>query len=61
MDNNTTQLDPAALDAVSSQTKQPQKKKASWTYTILWMVSMMLLLNVSLALIVYILHYYKVI
>jgi len=53
MDNNTTQRNPATLDRVSSQTKQPQKKKASWLRTILWMLSMILLLNVVSTIIVY--------
>jgi len=39
----------------------PRKKKASWLRTILWMLSMMLLVNVIMAVIAYILHRYKII
>ena len=39
----------------------PQKKKASWLRTILWMLSMMLLVNVVMAIIAYVLYRYKII
>jgi hypothetical protein len=39
----------------------PHKKKASWLRTILWMLSMVLLVNVIMAVIAYILHCYRII
>lgn len=36
-----------------------QKKKASWTNTILWMLSMMLLVNVIIAIIAYFMFFYN--
>ena len=39
----------------------PLKKKASWLRTILWMLSMMLLVNVVMAIIAYVLYSYKII
>lgn len=39
----------------------PKKKNASWTRTILWMLSMVILVNVVMAIIAYVLHLYKII
>jgi len=44
-----------------SQTMVPKKKKASWSRTILWMLSMVILVNVAMAIIAYVLHLYKII
>ena len=49
------------VEGQQSQVATPKKRKASWTRTILWMVSMMLLVNVVMAIIAYILYRYKVI
>lgn len=38
-----------------------KKKKASWARTILWMVSMMLLVNVIFAILAYFLYRFKII
>ena len=39
----------------------PKKKKASWTRTILWMLSMVLLVNVFFAIVAYVLHRMQII
>ena len=49
-DGNT--IEPAA---------NPKKKKASWTRTILWMLSMVLLVNVFFAIVAYVLHRMQII
>lgn len=61
MDNQTPQAPSAALDTLAGPARPAAKKKASWTRTILWMLSMVLLLNVVMALIAYTLHHYQVI
>jgi len=48
-----------AGDQISS-TPPRKKKKASWFRTILWMVSMMLLVNVIMAIIFYVLYHFKI-
>ncbi len=45
----------------SGSGEKPKKKKASWTRTILWMLSMVVLVNVFFAVLAYILHNYKII
>jgi len=49
------------VDGQGSPVATPQKKKASWFRTIMWMLSMMLLVNVVMAIIAYILYRYKII
>lgn len=44
-----------------SRTMGPKKKKASWPRTILWMLSMVVLVNVVMAIIAFVLHFYKII
>jgi hypothetical protein len=44
-----------------SRTMGPKKKKASWPRTILWMLSMVILVNILMAIIAYVLHLYKII
>lgn len=39
----------------------PKKKKPSWMHTIMWMLSMALLANVTIALLFYTLYHYKII
>lgn len=49
-----------AVQGKNEQTKPAGKKKPSWFHTIMWMVSMMLLVNVVMAIIAYTLHQYGV-
>jgi hypothetical protein len=51
----------AAVANQDGRTGGPQKKKASWSRTILWMLSMVILVNIFMTIIAYVLHFYKVI
>lgn len=56
------QMQPDSQSAVAEQQNPvatKKKKKASWLRTILWMISMVLLVNVIMAIIAYFLFFYK--
>lgn len=56
------QMQPDSQGAVAGQQNPVttgKKKKASWLRTILWMISMMLLVNAIMAIIAYFLFFYK--
>ena len=49
------------LPAQASPSGVRKVKKPSWLHTILWMLSMVLLVNVAMAVLFYVLYYYKII
>lgn len=56
------QMQPDSQSAVAGQptpVAAGKKKKASWLRTILWMISMVLLVNAIMAIIAYFLFFYK--
>jgi len=49
------------LSAQASSPVPKKIKKTSWLHTILWMLSMVVLVNVLMAVLFYALNYYKII
>jgi heme/copper-type cytochrome/quinol oxidase subunit 2 len=64
MENKMTEVQAQAESGGSLESQvnplgNQKKKKASWLRTILWMLSMMLLVNAVLGIIAYFLFFYK--